>query len=732
MNYTSLENLKLQNDLHSLGITEGQFKEIERIIKAAMESHVLKFKSLHGYNDLVIWTKFKVKYHGYNQNIIIPLYHLLNLQEKAVKQKKKNVNYNYVDLRRDNPGDKYHSLIKVGSYGQVFYVPPDISEKDLDVITKFKNNYPTIFNNYLATKDRILKDSQPIPAYLKRAFGKGEIPDRETHRNRDSVFNIRKTLDLIGLDKERDLLDKIVEEAQTKDLKFNRYLYKIVDVLEIPGFNRRIAIVAQAFASVKLNNKYVPVLWYISANSDQPIYNFLDKGRDLFYRNPPVSMLRYTYAGYVPQISEYPEIIFLEEGAKLPDDPKQLEKIGNELPGQSPTVTNADLEQKLASVLAQEMREKRQTDREKIRANALKERVSKVTDTIPIIINDIKFYSDRIEYEDQKFVTSVKTCKSMLRELLRLYGEQRLIFDNFLAYFLGIIRENTLALKTTTKLSTSTIGNVEVRFESKSKSSLYYVNDKRINKGELTDILRQALCFDKQDQFDAFVAAVSKCSLFLHDILANGITLDIYNEWGGSCLTIKLDIVRENNKNYIKIDKKTYQIKNVRTLKNKQKKIYHEWTSNGNISYNLSTGAFLELLANPNIANIKDVKIYKAIIKAGQDSFKNAIEKSKKLLESAEKTLKLKLETRQVQGRKRTGYLITGASGKKYFVDADDKSTGAHGAHYPVFHMPSGQAICIVDKSSSVNQPGKDALVNRLFALKNDKFVAREISTLRV
>lgn len=80
----------------------------------------------------------------------------------------------------------------------------------------------------------------------------------------------------------------------------------------------------------------------------------------------------------------------------------------------------------------------------------------------------------------------------------------------------------------------------------------------------------------------------------------------------------------------------------------------------------------------------------------------------------------------------REGYIITGTSGKQYFVDASDTATGPHNNHYPVFHFPSGGPICIVDKANHLAQVGKDALVNRLFALKNDTFVAKQITTLNV
>merc|ERR1711881_351187 len=87
-----------------------------------------------------------------------------------------------------------------------------------------------------------------------------------------------------------------------------------------------------------------------------------------------------------------------------------------------------------------------------------------------------------------------------------------------------------------------------------------------INSKELEEVLRQALCFQTQEQFDHFLETVSKCSLEIHKVLANGIRARVRDEFLGTTYSIKLPMIRKKNKNYICIgegeEKQYFKLKN--------------------------------------------------------------------------------------------------------------------------------------------------------------------------
>ena len=93
------------------------------------------------------------------------------------------------------------------------------------------------------------------------------------------------------------------------------------------------------------------------------------------------------------------------------------------------------------------------------------------------------------------------------------------------------------------------------------------------------------------------------------------------------------------------------------------------------------------------------------------------------LLKEAEETLKIISQNIELKdGTQFTGYLVKG--------DLRTYAVNAHDDRHSVYDYDTAQYICIVDKTNNA-QVGKDRLVNRLFALANDKLVATKISTLK-
>jgi hypothetical protein len=132
-------------------------------------------------------------------------------------------------------------------------------------------------------------------------------------------------------------------------------------------------------------------------------------------------------------------------------------------------------------------------------------------------------------------------------------------------------------------------------------------------------------------------------------------------------------------------------------------------------------GEIMELLLGDKVIEGMTIDDAKSVLKLAKIEYQDAIDKSKKLLDETEKTLKLsKQENIQMnEVTVKEGYIVNGKL-RQYVVANTDKCE--------VYEYPSGRYICIVDKSTS--QVGKDKLINRLYALTNDQALAQDIHTL--
>ncbi len=233
------------------------------------------------------------------------------------------------------------------------------------------------------------------------------------------------------------------------------------------------------------------------------------------------------------------------------------------------------------------------------------------------------------------------------------------------------------------------------------KNNFYYINDIRINKMEIYECLEHILCHQEVDKYETFLKSVSKCSLKFHNAIANNIKKSFNRD------TIELKIKRKKNRNYLLVGKDEYNISNTNELINFD-------------VYNMNEFV-IKLLTYVNIPLIK----IKPLIKEAKERFENALKKSEEFLKKAIKIVSAEKKTMYYSGDRVEGYFLTGKSGNGYLIE--DKET------FKVYEV-KGETLeyrCIIDKTKK-GQMGKDALVSRLFALKNDVMVANEVHTLRV
>lgn len=247
------------------------------------------------------------------------------------------------------------------------------------------------------------------------------------------------------------------------------------------------------------------------------------------------------------------------------------------------------------------------------------------------------------------------------------------------------------------------------------KNNRYLINGIRINKHELAEVLKYAMCYPTEEDYKKFLEVVSKCSLKFQKAITRNIRVGLRGSLGtkrdrdsGEYYDIQLKLTREKNRNYIVVGEGKYPISDTNKLID----------SNGGdmIAY---AGMLMDITGMP-LTSVKE------LLGECHERYLAAVKKSKELLERTKKMFNVELKT--VNGR--TGLVLKGNSGNEYLIE--NNSYDDH-TNYPIYQIRGTdmEHRCIVDKTL-VNQVGEDALVSRIYALANDTYVAKDITTLKV
>jgi len=247
--------------------------------------------------------------------------------------------------------------------------------------------------------------------------------------------------------------------------------------------------------------------------------------------------------------------------------------------------------------------------------------------------------------------------------------------------------------------------SVEVVF----RNNFLYIRTKnkdyRINKNELSEVLKRGICFDSLEDYEKLLSEVSKCSIKIHNILSQGLIIHFESKYNRYEKTpIKLNIIREKNKHFIVVGNRKIKIHNINALLNltyKYGKLYR------NFNY-IST----ILMKNTDL-NENEVVL---VLKDGLKEYKEAIKRSEELLKETIKVLNIK----EAEMDNQKGYIVNGKL-RTYFVTNDLK----------IYEYPNMKYICVIDKGRTDDVVGKDRLISRLYALSNDNLVINDIHTLR-
>jgi len=584
----------------------------------------------------------------------------------------------------DNVINFFTSTIKSENYGKWFY--KDLPYPDLDSIKESKmlnfikeyfdyNNNKDIYKN-MDNLEWIFKNLKLQMAYNIRYFR----PWYESE--------MYKTLEKITEDIQPSKELEEIFKGKHSDIGY------ILKVLECKDDVR----IAKIYFCDRID--------YIAVTPENNMYNYIDEGRPLFLNYDYDH--RYTWLAF--------DIVSIEDLKNTISNYYAYYKANqNTLSNLNRYVDNDTVLSAKNKYLLMEAKRKREEELAKIKNKKYEEAINNL-EKKPFEKNGITFTKYTMNYENilvdtnKIFDFSVYLNQKSVDELVDFNTLLNIVLKSISYKFIynsrwnmpSSIRYNADYLLEAVEIRKPTIFTIDGKKISISyDENKYYVNDIRINKNEIAEVLTHILCYNSIEDFNKFLKSVSSCSLKFHKAISNGIKHTIHI---GELTTVELKMVREKSRNYLILGKKKLKINDTNRLIN--------WN-------NYDYKSFIETLINSVDIDFKDIK---KLLKEGIERYNKALEKSKKLLEDTMKMLKV--EKKVIDGKE--GYVIQGKSGNEYLVE--DKNN-----NYPVWKNNNGSLsyVCIVDKSSK-NQMGKDGLVSRLYALKNDILIAQDVTTLKL
>ncbi|KYK22733.1 hypothetical protein AYK24_00465 [Thermoplasmatales archaeon SG8-52-4] len=337
-------------------------------------------------------------------------------------------------------------------------------------------------------------------------------------------------------------------------------------------------------------------------------------------------------------------------------------------------------------------------------------------DKDPLKLNETVFSGNKIEYAGQVLESPNVDIKELLTKMHRYHDLDDINYDRAFEMFISELIGNTM--HEYNKDISARIGDINIVLHQKRGTNktgapyaVYYINKIRVNRDEFEPILRRTACFENVATYNTFLKQVSTCSLKIHGLLDTGIDIQVKNPLKGESILMKLELVRKNKRQHLKIGNKAFLIKNTPRIVNLPNKEYLD--------------DIIDVLLNPeNIEGITPEDLQELVILA-RKAYTDAIEKSKQLLENTIEKFKLEKTTLDLKGGRKSGYIVPGKI-KTYFVSYENNK---HTSDCGVYTYPDMQYVCIVDKTPN-QQVGVDKFVNRIYALVNDQLLAKQISTL--
>jgi hypothetical protein len=389
------------------------------------------------------------------------------------------------------------------------------------------------------------------------------------------------------------------------------------------------------------------------------------------------------------------------------DDLKDISSINKFIPENTEVITLETLDRARKREAREEERKSKEKSAIKLKTEKYEKFLENLSDDSPKSLAEMEIYKSYIKYQTQVLRSDLITPKEILSYLI-FKTARTLNYDEYFNLFIEGISKNLIENK---KADNVTIGDINLTLSE--KGYRYFINDIRINKNEIEEILRRASCFTKVDDYNNLLNRVNSCSLRISDYLNKGITAQVYSLIRDKNMDINIPMVRKDNKNYLRIQNKYYKIKDTNNLiKRLEGNNRVAWREKDRISVLLDS-KFIEPIPMKDIA---------PLIKEGKARIDNAREKSKKLLDKVCKQFNIEYKEKAFQDK--NGFIVEGKK-DTYFVEFNPHTDKGG----KVYRVSTGNYVCIVDKTPD-KQAGVDNVVNRIFALKNDSVMASNIRTL--
>jgi hypothetical protein len=506
------------------------------------------------------------------------------------------------------------------------------------------------------------------------------------------------------------LTDKQLSNLASKHSKFEWELGLYYKVKDLPG-NRRLALIAmlgdryyRGGYNYHRNQyrSYNSLSWkIIDVPHDNPAYNYIDEGT---YGS--------NFSLQVPGSIQFDNTVI--------SLPKTIDPIEHIIGRRKDPVHIFDQNAIDKANKKYMLKVAMDKDNENVK-EALKLKINtriKNIDKQPLKLNGAIFSNDQIEYSGQILRSKQIEIQNLLTKLYRYHDLDDINYDRAFEMFITSLIGEVMYIHNTD--ITAKIGDIDVTLYQKtgqnkigSPYAVYYINKIRVNKDEFEPILQRAACFEDITTYNEFLKQVSACSLKIHGLLDRGIDITVRNPLKSERIVLKLELVRKNKRQHLKIGKDLFLIKNTARIVNLPKKDFLD--------------DVIDVLLNPdNVENVTPANLKTLVIQARQ-AYTDAIEKAKQLLETTIEKFHLEKITVDVKNSRHVGYVVPGKI-KTYFIAYNhDKHTNGCG----VYTYPDMNYVCIVDKTPN-QQVGVDKFVNRIYALANDQLLAKQIYTLDI
>jgi len=576
-------------------------------------------------------------------------------------------------------------------------------------------NYFLHLNNHYAKKYKVKLPTVPYsPESLKQYILNSEWLYNAPFIDIGSVDdkNKKEILSVLGWLFNRPNIVKQSDSIIADKNNLHNYLGRIVAVFTDPLGNR--FAVFKVYGTESYYVKAGTILGTMYVQPDEEEYNYIDPGR--FFVHPDTIGFKMACGERILcKLDHSRDIFFIDEKPIIPKSADIVDDYIRKQKNATRFLNNDQVKRIITQYQARVTQEKETETQEKTKKRKIQQRIRELKNdpNLSFTLNEVKYTRDKFEYAGQTFCASNVPIPALLNDSVRWLELENLSFDVMFANFI----ERTVQYYKST-IKKGTIGTVDFTIETRTgftkdkvRYTHTYINGKKINNAEVKDVLNRLLCFTNQADADHFIEQVSKCSLKIHKYLAEGITMNAHDPYLASNVKATFPLIRRNGKHLLALNKKEYPIKNLSKLLT--------------IENARSTGTVINILSSPDIVEV-DLKDLGQVIEKARSAYEEAILKAQQLLKTTEEKFNIKLEEIDLRGSRRKGYIIKGIL-RDYFVEAHESNSHTR---YQVYDYPDGNPRCIVDKVGIHEEVGVDRLVNRIYALKNDKYVANQISTL--